>query len=272
MDQMTNLGFLLLSNISGFDESQLFDHQKWFFNLSEDVKRKLYKNHFLKENPNYYRGFAPFIPNDPSYKELYEIGLDMSKVIEHEQQFSLHEDTPWPQVEGGDRFKAFMDAHYEAMHKLGIKIMQHVALGLEKPADFFDEWFLSNTCSTLRIIHYLPRATNLVDMEKLSQDQLRFTTPIHTDSGFLTLLSTFNYHGLQVDIGDGIYKSVRPVPNAIVVNLGDMLSRITNYKLKATKHRVLDIGVERFSSPFFFEPNYSANIPVSLVGDSAASS
>lgn len=84
MDQMTNLGFLLLSNIPGFDESQLFVHQKWFFNLSDDVKRKMYKNHFLKENPNYYRGFAPFIANDPSYKELYEIGLDLSKVSEQE--------------------------------------------------------------------------------------------------------------------------------------------------------------------------------------------
>lgn len=69
-----------------------------------------------------------------------------------------------------------------------------------------------------------------------------------------------------------MYKSVRPVANTLVVNLGDMLSRITNYKLKATKHRVLDIGVERFSSPFFFEPNYSAKIPVSLVGDSVTSS
>lgn len=109
-------------------------------------------------------------------------------------------------------------------------------------------------------------------MEKLSSEELKFTTPIHTDSGFLTLLSTFNYHGLQVDIGAGNYKSVRPVPNTLVINLGDMLSRITNYQLKATKHRVLDIGVERFSSPFFFEPNYSARIPVSLIGDSATSS
>ena len=87
------------------------------------MKRKLYKNHFLKENPNYYRGFAPFIANDSSYKELYEIGLDLSKVSDYEKQFSLHEDTPWPLADGGDSFKAFMDRHYDVMHKLGIKIM-----------------------------------------------------------------------------------------------------------------------------------------------------
>ena len=110
----------------------------------------------------------------------------------------------------------------------------------------------------------MPRTTNLVQQDKLKEDDLKFTTPIHTDSGFLTLLSTFNYPGLQVNTNDDVYKSVKPRPNTIVVNLGDMLSRITNYTLKATKHRVLDIGVERFSSPFFFEPRYAAEIPTVL--------
>lgn len=55
------------------------------------------------------------------------------------------------------------------------------------------------------------------------------------------------------------------MPKTIVVNLGDMISRITDYKLKATKHRVLDIGVERFSSPFFFEPHYGAKIPNNIL-------
>ena len=103
-----------------------------------------------------------------------------------------------------------------------------------------------------------------MDSDKLSPEDLRLTTPIHTDSGFLTLLSTFGYPGLQVDVGEGVYKSVRPVPNTMVVNLGDMLSRTTGYRLKATKHRVLDIGVERYSSPFFFEPRYAASIPSTI--------
>ena len=93
---------------------------------------------------------------------------------------------------------------------------------------------------------------------------MKFTTPIHTDSGFLTLLSTFNFPGLQVNVGYDTYKSVKPRPNSIVVNIGDMLSRITNYTLKATKHRVMDIGKDRYSSPFFFEPHYAAAIPTVL--------
>ena len=60
---------------------------------------------------------------------------------------------------------------------------------------------------------------------------------------------------------DGVFKSVKPVPNSLVVNLGDSLSKITGYKLKATRHQVLDIGVERYSSPFFFEPRFTAKVP-----------
>jgi len=47
-------------------------------------------------------------------------------------------------------------------------------------------------------------------------------TPEHCDTSFLTLLSTFGNHGLQVEI-DGVYRSIRPIKNAIVVNMGDII-------------------------------------------------
>ena len=149
------------------------------------------------------------------------------------------------------------------MQELGITLMSHIAEGLGKPRDYFDSWFSRDTISTLRVIRYLPRGKSdqAVKFDKLTSDEMRFTTPIHTDSGFLTLLSTFGFPGLQVHIGNDEYRSVKPVPNTIVVNLGDMLARISNDQVKSTKHRVLDIGVERYSSPFFFEPYYGAHIP-----------
>ena len=64
---------------------------------------------------------------------------------------------------------------------------------------------------------------------------------------------------------DGEFRSVKPIYNELVVNLGDCFSRITNFQLKATKHRVLDIGIERFSCPFFLEPKYTAVIPSNLL-------
>lgn len=164
----------------------------------------------------------------------------------------------------GEWFTNFMNQHYQVMHTLGIKLMSHIAEGFGKQPDYFDSWFMNDTCSTLRLIHYLPRSAGVVDSSNLSQEDLKLTTPIHADSGFLTLLSTFNFPGLQVETSEGVYKSIKPHPNVIVVNLGTMFSRITNYTLKATLHRVLDIGVERFSSPFFFEPKYSAEIPMTI--------
>lgn len=64
---------------------------------------------------------------------------------------------------------------------------------------------------------------------------------------------------------NGEFKSVRPIYNELIVNLGDTFERITNFQLKATKHRVLDINVERYSSPFFLDPRYDACIPSNLL-------
>ena len=168
MYQMTNLGFLALANIPGYDEEALFGHQKWFFALSPEVKERLYKNHFRPANKNLYRGLAPFIDNDPSHKELYEVGLDWAQVSDDEKRYPLHEETPWP--EGAEAFKSFMLKHYDVMHKLGMKVMSHIAEGLGQPAGYFDKWFARDTCSTFRIIHYLPRSVDVVKQDKLSAD------------------------------------------------------------------------------------------------------
>ena len=70
---------------------------------------------------------------------------------------------------------------------------------------------------------------------------------------------------------DGIYRSVKPMKNHLVVNLGAYLSQITNFKLKATMHRVVDLGRERWSSPFFMDPCFDAIIPQNIFEDKKAS-
>ena len=59
---------------------------------------------------------------------------------------------------------------------------------------------------------------------------------------------------------DGEFRSIKSVKNAFVVNIGCTLEKISNMQIKATMHRVLDIGMERYSTPFFFEPKFSARI------------
>jgi isopenicillin N synthase-like dioxygenase len=92
----------------------------------------------------------------------------------------------------------------------------------------------------------------------------KLVTPEHADSGFVTLLNTFMFQGLQVEI-NGEYKSVLPVHNTLVMNIGETLSKISGYRFKATRHRVLDIGCERYSSPFFLEPKFSALISDKII-------
>ena len=83
---------------------------------------------------------------------------------------------------------------------------------------------------------------------------------VHSDSTILTLLETFHYAGLEVLSENGTWLAVKPRPGTLVVNIGDMLAQFTEGRLKATKHRVVDLGKDRYSVPFFLEPSYHADI------------
>ena len=155
-------------------------------------------------------------------------------------------------------------AHEAFARALGIKIAEYLALGLGKDRHFFREWFTGAPLSTFRTIKYLPRSASTVRSDALDENEIRLTTPPHCDSGFITLLATFGYPGLQVKIGDE-YRFVKPLPNHLVVNLGSTFERITNFQLKATSHQVMDIGVERYSCPFFLDPCSSSVIPSNIL-------
>jgi isopenicillin N synthase-like dioxygenase len=143
------------------------------------------------------------------------------------------------------------------MHTLALQLISCLAIGLGKRPDYFESWFKEECSSVFRAIHYNPR-NNDVDANKL-------VTPEHADSGFITLLSTFMYPGLEVMI-NGKYRPIKPVKDAIIVNMGETLERISNHRIKATMHRVADIGQERYSCPFFFDPKFSARQDVLLMG------
>jgi isopenicillin N synthase-like dioxygenase len=77
----------------------------------------------------------------------------------------------------------------------------------------------------------------------------------------LTLLAQDNVGGLQVQTPAGHWVDVPPIEDALVVNVGDMLHRLSNGKLLSTPHRVINAtGQERFSVPFFFDPHVSTEI------------
>jgi len=85
MHQLESLGFLLLTNIQDYDEQHLLHWTKWFFSLPQHTLKLLSRKQFREQSNNIYRGLVPFLDNDPSHKEFFEVGLDYSKVSEEEK-------------------------------------------------------------------------------------------------------------------------------------------------------------------------------------------
>lgn len=184
----------------------------------------------------------------------------------------MYEFIPWVDSDQEQIYEKVLIAfeeHFRLMHSVALKLIRCLSLGLGKQAEYFDPWFKDECSSCFRAIRYMPRKDGGAGLE-LKAEELKLVTPEHADSGFITLLSTFMFQGLQVEI-DGEYKSIQPVKNAIVVNIGETLQRISGHKIKATMHRVLDIGCERFSCPFFFDPKYSARISPILLSSARKS-
>jgi isopenicillin N synthase-like dioxygenase len=163
-----------------------------------------------------------------------------------------------------------MKSQYQLRCSIAREILRHISDGFGLESNFFDKWYERDTLSTFSVNHYCPRDRGITQNDQVKAEQYYVTIAQHTDSGFVTLLSTLGYPGLQI-FKDDVWRSIKPVPNAFVINIGDMLSRLTNYILKATLHRVIDIGSDRFSSPFFFEPFYMAKIPSSILSSFAES-
>ena len=221
--------------------------------------------HFNKKNENVYRGWFPFLDNDISHKEFFDMGQPYKDVSDDQKLYPLVEATPFP---SNPKYAAIVKKYHDwwrFQHKVCLKLLEYIAIGLGKKRNYFCQWFEKDCLGTFRTIHYLPRSKTGVKTNRLDEKGLKLTTPEHADSGFLTLLSTFGFPGLQVQMPDGLYRSVKPEKNHLVVNLGTVFSKVTNYKLKATMHRVLDIGKERYSCPFFMDPKYDAKIPADLM-------
>ena len=118
---------------------------------------------------------------------------------------------------------------------------------------------VANACSVQRQRYQPPQ----------SPDDLYGSAP-HRDFGCLTLLAQDDVGGLQVQTPSGDWLDVPPVEDALIVNVGDMLHRMSNGRLISTPHRVINAtGRERYSVPFFFDPHVTTEI-APLAGTGAA--
>lgn len=82
MEQFTTVGFAYVKNIEGWDETEHFNTIKAMHDLPAEEKFKLQHSHHNRSNKNVYRGLAPFMDNDPSHKELFDMGMPWDLVSE----------------------------------------------------------------------------------------------------------------------------------------------------------------------------------------------
>jgi isopenicillin N synthase-like dioxygenase len=138
---------------------------------------------------------------------------------------------------------------YKAFEKSGTALLQAIALYLNLPENYFDN-HVHNGNSILRAIHYPPI---------LAEPKSAIRAEQHEDINLITLLVGASAGGLQILTKQNEWVDAISLPEQIVVNVGDMLQRLTNNKLKSTTHRVINPPREmwhtsRFSIPFFLHP------------------
>jgi len=148
----------------------------------------------------------------------------------------------------------FMDEATHAAHA----IMEGVALSLGLDASYFRRTYTAHPTLLFRVFEYPP------------SDGDGWGVGEHTDYGLLTLLAQDDNGGLQVKTPNG-WIEAPPIPDTLVCNIGDMLDRLTGGLYKSTPHRVRNIsGRSRLSFPFFFDPDFDAEIvplPASVARD-----
>jgi isopenicillin N synthase-like dioxygenase len=154
-----------------------------------------------------------------------------------------------------EKFDATLAEAYRGFEKSGTALLQAIALYLGLNENYFDE-FIYNGNSILRSIHYPPITTEPVSAIRAEQ---------HEDINLITLLVGASADGLEILSKQNDWVPVTSLPEQIVVNVGDMLQRLTNNKLCSTTHRVVNPArqfwhTSRFSIPFFLHPKTSMSL------------
>lgn len=218
---------------------------KAFFALPEAVKRQ-----YEIEGMAGQRGYTSFGKEHAKQsqvadlKEFYQLGQE----AEGEEATGL----AYPKniaVKEEPAFTALGIRLYKAFEKAGAELLRAIAIHLELDENYFDSK-IRNGNSILRAIHYPPITREPASAIRAEQ---------HEDINLITLLVGASAGGLQIFTKDDEWIPIMPEENEIVINVGDMLQRLTNNYLKSTTHRVVNPPKEqwhlpRLSIPFFLHP------------------
>ncbi|HEY0677153.1 MAG TPA: 2-oxoglutarate and iron-dependent oxygenase domain-containing protein [Chitinophagaceae bacterium] len=240
-------GFVSVKNHGIPDEliQRLYKYVQQFFAMPLDAKKK-YEVPGLAGQ----RGYTSFGREHakgseaPDLKEFFQYGQEV------EDNEPVKDDYPANvSINEIAEFNPTLRQAYRAFERSGRALLQAIALYLGLDEHYFDE-YVHNGNSILRAIHYPPITSEPKSAIRAEQ---------HEDINLITLLVGASADGLQILTKQNEWVGVTSLPEQIVVNVGDMLQRLTNNKLKSTTHRVVNPPREmwhtsRFSIPFFLHP------------------
>jgi isopenicillin N synthase-like dioxygenase len=151
------------------------------------------------------------------------------------------------------QFRETVLAYLAALTTLGHSLMAGIALSLGLEESYFFDRYTSDPLILFRIFNYPPQPLNNESESNLGVGE-------HTDYGLLTILGQDMSGGLEIQIKSR-WVAAPPIPNSFVCNIGDMLDRMTGGRYLSTPHRVRNLTRHnRLSFPFFFDPNFSAEV------------
>lgn len=237
-------------------EDRLENLSRQFFSQPVEVKNQIR----MDLGGRAWRGYFPvggeLTSGRPDMKEGIYFGAELND--EHplvQLKTPLHGANLFPDNIAMAMFKETVLEYIDVMTRLGHTIMSGVALSLNLNENYFAELYNKNPLPLFRIFNYPAR----------DNDTNSWGVGEHTDYGILTILKQDNLGGLQVK-SKSRWIEAPPVAGTFVCNIGDMLERMTAGLYKSTPHRVKSQRKDRLSFPFFFDPNFHAEVkPIELL-------
>lgn len=231
----------------------LYASVREFYNLPVEVKDK-----YHIEGIGGQRGYTAFGKEhakgrtEGDLKEFWHFGQYVPEA--EKANYNYPENVEVTEVPG---FNKYGEEAYKQLEKTGVYVLRALALFLDLDENYFDDK-VKNGNSILRPIHY-PAITE--------EPKGAVRAAAHGDINLITLLMGAQGKGLQVQRHDGTWVDAIAEEDEIVINVGDMLSRHTNNRLKSTIHQVVNPdrelwGSSRYSIPFFMHPVSTMDLSV----------
>ena len=241
----TDIGFITIRN-HGFGEevqNELYHKASEFFGLEKSIKAAYEIDGLAGQ-----RGYTSFGKEHAKgneaadLKEFWQVGQP-SPAYEGPEYHNNVSVAELPE------FAPSFKLAYQQLEGIGRELLKAIAVYLELDINYFESWVQGGN-SILRAIHYPPITIDPGNSVRAGQ---------HEDINLITLLMGASAEGLQVLNKNNEWIGITAIPGSLVVNVGDMLQRLTNGVMKSTTHRVVNPprekwGTSRYSIPFFLHP------------------